>query len=784
MNARLPGLVVELEAKIDKLERGLAKANTAQRRSARTMERRAAQSADRINASYGRMTSGVAAKFAKMAVPLAAGIASAGTARAIADTTKQIASLGDEAKRAGVPLEALQEWRFVAEQNRIPVDALVDGFKELSLRADELILTGKGPAAEAFGRLGYGAEELAEKLKDPSELLLEIMGRMRRLDVAARIRIADELFGGSGGERFVELVDQGEDGLRRTVRRAHEVGAVLSSDVVKRADEIDRRFGEIATKVSRIGKGLAVGITDVLVEMSDFSTALKDIFETPERARAILGDAVADQLARDTGAVEDHADALHGLNGDYRDLARRADTTASELERAAVLMRGWGMDEAADDLVAATSRMRDLSRQMDDGTISADEFERQLNDAAEKAKTALDRLTDVDRVEFSGVIAAVGGLAQALATAISRAETLREALPSDPEAALTYGPTSRRGHRAGSAPRTSLRPRAAPPMIHERTEEPSDSGGGGGSRKDEYAREVAAIREEAIALKLEAAALVATAAAGETYAGAIEAARREAELLHAAQKQGREITPALRAEIAALADQYGEAAQAAQHAEDGLDRLAEAKAEIKNVAGDAFSDLITGARDLDDVLGDVIGRLAEMAANRAFESIWTGTGGTAQTGTGGTNWIATLVSAFLGFDRGGYTGDGGKHEPAGIVHKGEFVLSADATRRIGVRNLQALHEAARRGYSGGGYVGSRTPLEPISAGRTESLRVSGAGITINAPVTVNASGGSPEQNADLAKEISKEMEANMRGVVVKEIRAQMRPGNMLASRKG
>lgn len=258
----------------------------------------------------------------------------------------------------------------------------------------------------------------------------------------------------------------------------------------------------------------------------------------------------------------------------------------------------------------------------------------------------------------------------------------------------------------------------------------------------------------------------------------------EAELLHAAQKQGREITPALRAEIAALADEYGDAAQAAQDAEDGLDRLAEAKAEIKNVAGDAFSDLITGARDLDEVLGDVIGRLAEMAASRAFENLWSGMGGDkAQTGSGGTNWLATLASAFLGFSDGGFTGPGAKHEPAGIVHKGEFVLSADATRRIGVRNLQALHEAARKGYSGGGYVGSRAPLEPLSGGRTESLRVSGDGITINAPVTVNASGGSPEQNADLAKQITKEMEANMRGVVVKEIRAQMRPGNLLSNRR-
>jgi phage-related minor tail protein len=45
-----------------------------------------------------------------------------------------------------------------------------------------------------------------------------------------------------------------------------------------------------------------------------------------------------------------------------------------------------------------------------------------------------------------------------------------------------------------------------------------------------------------------------------------------------------------------------------------------------------------------------------------------------------------------GFATGGYTGDGGKYEPAGVVHRGEFVFNKEATRKIGVKNLEALHE--------------------------------------------------------------------------------------------
>lgn len=54
-----------------------------------------------------------------------------------------------------------------------------------------------------------------------------------------------------------------------------------------------------------------------------------------------------------------------------------------------------------------------------------------------------------------------------------------------------------------------------------------------------------------------------------------------------------------------------------------------------------------------------------------------------------------------GFAEGGYTGDGGKYDAAGIVHRGEFVMPKEATNRIGVGTLYRM----MRGYAEGGLVG-------------------------------------------------------------------------------
>lgn len=65
-----------------------------------------------------------------------------------------------------------------------------------------------------------------------------------------------------------------------------------------------------------------------------------------------------------------------------------------------------------------------------------------------------------------------------------------------------------------------------------------------------------------------------------------------------------------------------------------------------------------------------------------------------------------------GYDGGGYTGHGGKYEPAGVVHRGEFVFTKEATSRIGVSNLYRM----MKGYASGGYVGNAASPASVSPG--------------------------------------------------------------------
>lgn len=72
--------------------------------------------------------------------------------------------------------------------------------------------------------------------------------------------------------------------------------------------------------------------------------------------------------------------------------------------------------------------------------------------------------------------------------------------------------------------------------------------------------------------------------------------------------------------------------------------------------------------------------------------------------------LSNIKSVTAGFSDGGYTGPGGKYQPAGIVHAGEGVLSQDDMRALGGPGaFEAFRRSLHSGYSAGGVVGAAVP---------------------------------------------------------------------------
>ena len=148
---------------------------------------------------------------------------------------------------------------------------------------------------------------------------------------------------------------------------------------------------------------------------------------------------------------------------------------------------------------------------------------------------------------------------------------------------------------------------------------------------------------------------------------------------------------------------------------------------LDNMTSGLTDFITTGKGSFRDFAVEIIKMFAKIAIARAvagFAASAMGGGGSAPSGWGTNANIANNL-----FAEGGYTGAGGKYEPAGIVHRGEVVFSQDDVRRFGgVGNVEAMR---LRGYATGGVVGllptgGRSPMQ----GNT----------TIN--ITIHSDGGS------------------------------------------
>lgn len=314
-------LLVLLEARISDFEKKFAQAERrgtstygklreGSRSATRAMEEDMVRTSGRINQALASTSSEIG-KWRAGFDGVRAGAAVAGLTALVGaarTAARSVAEIGDAAERAGVSAEAFQKLAYVAEQNRIPLDGLVDGLKELNLRADEFVVTGKGPAAEAFARLGYSAEELKAKLADPSELLVEMIGRLGRLDQAAQIRVADEVFGGTAGERFVELVDEGEAGIRSMMSEAERLGIVMDDELIAKAAELDRQFAAVS---ATIGSTMKTAIVNAASALDGMLTKFQAWTQSPTVAKYLgyIGIAPTDDARRrvqsEMGATED-----------------------------------------------------------------------------------------------------------------------------------------------------------------------------------------------------------------------------------------------------------------------------------------------------------------------------------------------------------------------------------------------------------------------------------------------------------------------------------------------
>ncbi|MGN8096211.1 phage tail length tape measure family protein [Methylobacterium sp. 22177] len=265
---------------------------------------------------------------------------------------------------------------------------------------------------------------------------------------------------------------------------------------------------------------------------------------------------------------------------------------------------------------------------------------------------------------------------------------------------------------------------------------------------------------------------------------ALDAATRQQQLLNDAISQGREITPQLRDEFAKTAaamasatrtlagtragrdleferdqlgrDRYDQGAFSRARSTFGDTTSPQAQAFIGEArqnamlsdarttltdAATSFATSLSHGENAAKAFGSALSRIGDKILGGAIDSLI----GSAFKSGGG-------LGSLLGFADGGFTGHGAKYEPAGIVHRGEYVIDAATVGRVGRGFFDGL-----RGYADGGFVSmpaTSGPVPPVPTAPAE-----GQGTPGQIAISIDARGA--QGNAEVQAAIDRGVATGM-----------------------
>jgi tape measure domain-containing protein len=233
---------------------------------------------------------------------------------------------------------------------------------------------------------------------------------------------------------------------------------------------------------------------------------------------------------------------------------------------------------------------------------------------------------------------------------------------------------------------------------------PTSSKSGGKTAGERYGDSVADMQQRITALNQETELMRTLNPLLNDYGYAKEKLKATQELENAARKAGIALGPEQRAQIEQLSAAYATASAESEKLAEAQNASVRQFEEMRDAARSALETIIDGfieGKDAGEIFADVLKNIGSQLLQMGMNSLF---GGGSTAGSG-------LFGKLFGFADGGYTGNGGKNEPAGVVHKGEYVFSKARTAQLGVANLERLH----RGYANGGYVGTPGPVSGRAA---------------------------------------------------------------------
>ena len=193
-------------------------------------------------------------------------------------------SMSKLSQRTGIAAPTLDKFRKVAELSDTSIGSLERAFPALTKNMDMAAQKGKGPAFEAFERLGISVKNADGSLRDADSVMLDIADRfMNMKDGSEKAALASAVFGTRIGSELIPFLNSGGDAVR-------DMSTALTQDFADRAATFNDRIENLGEKFGDLGVKLTEALLPVLERLVGFIEGLVTAFTNlPGPLQGIIG---------------------------------------------------------------------------------------------------------------------------------------------------------------------------------------------------------------------------------------------------------------------------------------------------------------------------------------------------------------------------------------------------------------------------------------------------------------------------------------------------------------
>lgn len=656
----------------------------------------AVKAIERVRKELGALDS-----VSKAAFSLGGAISAAGLVAYTKSIIDAADALNEMSERTGISVENLGRLQYAAKLSGVESEQLGKAMQSLS---GEIVAAAGGSesAIAKFKRLGVSVLDTTTKqIRPANAVLLDLADAFALLpEGTERSARAAELFGAKLGGVMVPFLAQGRAGIEALGDEIERLGGLMSAETAKAAAEFNDNLDRLKTTASAAGISIANALLPTLNKLTnEFVTA----------RGAGFGFLSALSLTGTIGPVEKQ---IERITARLKEL--NAEKARGEGRGLAGAISGKTViDDIAqqEKLLKFYETLRDKDKQDEAAT------------AAKRIALAAQLQTKLGELEKLRAVASGKASADILlednkrtAAQITNAEKLRDALRSafqeSVAASKKAADEAKKLLEQAAATRATGADKAAEIRRAQLPQDQQDAANANDFRDTADAATLAALEAKFAAQngRVDAAAKLAEQAikGAERARGIIGKLADPEQQARATERVAEAEATAQEAQAKIKERQAKDAGDVATQQADRIKTLDAQIADLQKKAGE-----ISVQVKIDEALGTIANLKAELASidDKTVNVVvkTTQTGG----GTPAEDYAAYAAAADFrkeGFARGGYTGPGGKWQPAGVVHAGEFVLRQEVVRQRGMlAMLQRLNReglAALPGFASGGLVGA------------------------------------------------------------------------------